>query len=313
MLEGIAWLFLVPMFGLCLTLWVGVDGQRFVAALQALTPWMLVWAAPLTVAAALTRRRWLALATLGPLVTLLALSTPIVFHSDPPAVASNSPSLSIAYANVLFHNTTPDAAAATLLTADADVMVLVEFATPAHAAMVAATRPGDYRFRKESVDGGPGSIGIWSRYPIVSGGVIAVDDRPTIDVVLNVVGSEFRVMAVHPWPPTFSASGWSQQLGAIGQHFSTSSVPTAVVGDFNGSRWHPSFRDLLDHGLTDAHEALGQGWSVSWPMGMGLLPPTFVRIDHALYGDGLTPTALEDLGIPGSDHKGFVVTFALSA
>ena len=52
LLEGIAWLFLVPMFGHCLTLWVGVDGQRFVAALQALTPWMLVWAAPLTVAAA---------------------------------------------------------------------------------------------------------------------------------------------------------------------------------------------------------------------------------------------------------------------
>lgn len=313
MLEALGWLALLPMFGLCLTLWFGYDGRRTVAALQALTPWVLVWAAPLAVAATLTRRHPLALAALVPLATLLVLSAPIVFHGSPPAAAASSPRLSIAYANVLYSNPTPDAAATTLLAADADVMVLVEFATPLRDALAAATPEGDYPYRDELVYRGAGSIGVWSRHPIVSGGVIEVDGRPTVDVVLDVDGAEFRVLGVHPHPPTFEADSWSQQLAAIGHRFEQSTLPTAIVGDFNGSRWHPSFRDLLDRGLTDVHEVMGHGWSVSWPMDEGLLPPQFVRIDHALYGDGITPTALHDLVVPGSDHKGFVVTFALTA
>ena len=312
-LETLGWLALLPMFGLCLTLWLGYDGRRTIAAFQALTPWVLVWAAPIAVAATLTRRHPLALAALIPLATLLVLSAPIVFHGDPPAAASDSPRLTVAFANVLYSNTTPDAAAATLLGADADVMVMVEFATSNRDALADATPDGDYPYRDELVYRGAGSIAVWSRYPITAGGVIEVDDRPTVDVILDVDGSQFRVLGVHPHPPTFEAATWAEQLDAIGDRFASSTIPTAIVGDFNGSRWHPSFRDLLDRGLTDAHEVMGHGWSVSWPMDEGLLPPQFVRIDHALYGDGLTPTALRDLEIPGSDHKGFVVTFALTA
>lgn len=313
LLETLGWLALLPMFGLCVTLWVGYDGRRTVAALQALTPWVLIWAAPLALAATLTRRHPLALAALVPLATLLVLSAPIVFHGDPPAAAADSPRLTIAYANVLYNNTTPDAAAATLLSADADVMLLVELANVNRDAMVAATPQDDYPYREEFVSDSSSSIGVWSRHRIVSGGIVWVGGRPTIDVTLDVDGSEFRLIGAHPHPPTFQASSWGQQLDAIGDQFAASATPTAVVGDFNGARWHPSFRDLLDRGLTDAHEVMGRGWSVSWPMDEGLLPPQFVRIDHALYGDGLTPTALRDLEIPGSDHKGFVVTFALTA
>ena len=46
-LETLGWLALLPMFGLCLTLWLGYDGRRTIAAFQALTPWVLVWAAPI--------------------------------------------------------------------------------------------------------------------------------------------------------------------------------------------------------------------------------------------------------------------------
>jgi len=47
-------------------------------------------------------------------------------------------------------------------------------------------------------------------------------------------------------------------------------------------------------------------------MDRGVLPPPFVRIDHALFGDGITPVAIDDLDVPGSDHKGFVATFAFT-
>ncbi|MDO8361616.1 MAG: endonuclease/exonuclease/phosphatase family protein [Actinomycetota bacterium] len=311
-LEVLGWTALLPMLGLCVTQWFGIEGRRTIAAFQALTPWVLVWAAPIALAASLTRRHPLAIASLAPLITLLALSAPVVFHGSAPAAAAGSPRLTIAYANALYSNPTPERAAAELLSSDADVLVIVELSNPMRQSMEALVAEGDYPFRDQTPFGGAGGIGIWSRREIVSGGIVAVDGRPTVDVVLDVDGSEMRVLGVHPYPPTFNAHSWSQQLAAIGDTFAASTLPTVVVGDFNGSRWHPSFRNLLGHGLRDTHEVLGLGWSVSWPMDEGLLPPTFVRIDHALFGTGVTPTSIRDVVISGSDHKGFVVTFAFT-
>ena len=41
------------------------------------------------------------------------------------------------------------------------------------------------------------------------------------------------------------------------------------------------------------------------------LPP-FVRLDHALVRDGLIPTSTKDFTVPGSDHRGFVVSLAIT-
>lgn len=311
-LEAVGWVAVALMIGLCLTQWFGLDGRRSIAALQAMTPWLLMWAAPIALAASLTRRHPLALASLVPLLTLLVLSYPIVFHDDAPRAAAGAPTLTVAYSNIYYRNPTPEAAVRALLAEDADVMVMVELATPLLNALLAAVPPDDYPYRTGTQRGDAGAISLWSRFPITTGGVVKVEDRRTIDVTLDVGGSTVRVLAVHPNPPTLDADRWRQQLEAIGDRAVASEVPTIVVGDLNASRWHPSFRTLLDRGLRDAHETLGHGWSTSWPMDDGVTPPPFVRIDHALFDDGVTPLAIRDLPMPGSDHKGFVVTFGLT-
>ncbi len=312
-LETVAWLALVPMFGLCLTQWFGIEGRRTITAFQALTPWVLIWALPIALIATAVRRHALALSALIPLATLLVLSYPIVFHADAPKAAADSPHLTIAFANLLYSNPVPEQAAHTLLKADADVMVLVELDTPLHNAFTRATPTGDYPYRVERANRGSESIAIWSRFPIESGGLITVSERPSIDVVLDVNGRSVRLFAVHPYPPTHDAVGWERQLKAISEYAADSTLPTIVIGDFNGSRWHPSFRALLEAtGLQDTHETLGHGWSTSWPMDEGLLPPPFVRIDHALFGHGITPMTITDLRAPGSDHRGFHVTFGFT-
>ena len=310
-LETIGWLALAPMLALCVTLWFGIEGRRTIAALQALTPWVLIWAAPLALAASLGRRHVLALVALLPLITLLALSFPIVFHSAPAAAAPDSPTLTVAYSNVLYSNPTPELVAAELLATGADVLVLVEFVNPVQRALDEAAGD-DYPHRADSVSSKSSAIGLWSRHPIVSGGVVDVGGRPTVDVVLDVDGHQIRVLGVHPHPPTFDAPQWSQQIDAIGDRAALGNKPTVIIGDFNASRWHPTFRELLGRGWRDTHELLGHGWSVSWPMDEGWLPPPFVRIDHALFGDGVTPMAVRDLDVTNSDHKGFVVDFGLT-
>jgi endonuclease/exonuclease/phosphatase (EEP) superfamily protein YafD len=68
---------------------------------------------------------------------------------------------------------------------------------------------------------------------------------------------------------------------------------------------------MLDWGLSDVHEQLGEGWSRSWPANR-FFPP-FVRIDHALVRNGAAGMAMRDIEVPGSDHRGFVATIAVQA
>lgn len=316
-LHTIGWLALVPMLGLCLSQWVGADGRRTLVTLQALTPLVLIWAAPIALAACLGKRHLLAIASIVPITTLMVLSYPIVFHADPQPVAADSPRFSIAYSNLLFINASPNDAAARMLATDADVLVLVEVTPRLHDALVeelaASNDPDDYQYHVGTTRGGSEAIELWSRHRIISGGLAEIDDRAAIDVVLDIDGVEVRVVGVHPYPPTFNAPGWQKQLEAIGDAAGSSGIPTVLIGDFNGSRWHPSFRRLLDRGWHDAHEVLGHGWSVSWPMDEGWLPPQFVRIDHALFRNGVTPTGIDDFEVPGSDHKAYRVDFGFTA
>ena len=314
-LHALGWVAIVPMLGLCATQWFGVDGRRTFVAFQAITPFVLFCAAPIALAACLGRRHSLAITALVPLTTLMALSFPIVFHADPPAVAEGAPRFSIAYSNMLYFNTTPDAAAARMIATDADVLVLIEITPPLHDSLIAALAESGndyYPYRVGTTRRGSESIELWSRRPIVSGGLVELGNRPAIDVMLDIDGAQVRVVAVHPYPPTFDAPGWQTQLQEIGDAVAGTATPTLLIGDFNGSRWHPSFRRLLDRGWLDAHEVLGHGWSVSWPMDEGWLPPQFVRIDHALFRNGITPTGIDDFEVPGSDHKGYRVDFGFT-
>lgn len=310
-LQLTAWAALAVMLGLSATQWFGFDGNTPVAAMQALSPYVLVWSLPLGVAAAMLKRPWLAIPMAAPLLTFAVLAAPIVFHPEP-AGAGGAPTVSVAFANTLYSNPTPELAAAALAGTDADLLVMAEFTPEMQSALDAAVA-GDYPHRSESVMPRPSSNGIavWSRLPIVSGGPVEVGGRTAIDVTVQVAGTVVRVLAVHTSPPTHDAAYWGRQIRAIRDRATEGDLRTLVLGDFNGSRWHPSFRNLLDDGWTDTHEAMGRGWSVSWPTDEGWLPPAFVRLDHALYGKGLSPTAITDLDVPGGDHRGFAATYAV--
>ena len=313
-LEGTGWLAAAALLALSATQWIGSDSRILIAVVQALTPWLLVVGAALIgVPAAFTRRRALALAVCPALITGVVLAAPIVNHPTPPSTTGDEPTLSIFFANALFSNRTPAAAATAIEAAHADVLVMAEF-TPELRAELDTAVGATYPYRVERPAPAPSSNGIalWSTVPFESGSVIDVARRPTADVRFSLGGVPVRILGVHTAPPTHDAGYWGEQLDAIGVTADGTDVRTVVIGDFNGSRWHPSFRSLLDRGFTDAHEALGEGWSVSWPTDEGWFPPPFVRLDHALYRHGLSPLGIRDITVPGSDHRGFVVTFAVT-
>ena len=116
----------------------------------------------------------------------------------------------------------------------------------------------------------------------------------------------FVVDAIHTQSPIHHARTWANDLDVLAAAPSPDE-PAVMVGDFNAAWTHRHFRRIANRGWSDAHRTLGIGTRNSWRIDKPPLPP-FVRIDHAMVNDGLAVVAIDDIDLPGSDHRGFVVT-----
>lgn len=295
---------------LAITQTVGWTGLSIVYAAQAMTPYLLTPAIPIAVVAARFERSALAFVSAAVACCLLWLTLPVVFHDRPAPAAARGVQLTIAHANVYRGNSDAATAAAALLDTDADVIAVTEYSDRFGRRLREAGVLDSHPYVLERDPGDRDGVALFSRHPITSGAVTSIGHQLGIEATLDVHGTAVRVLVVHPLPAVDRPAlrRWRDDLPTIGDRALASSLPTVVVGDFNASRWHPAFRRLLDRGLHDAHEQLGRGFSVSWPMGFAV--PPFVRLDHAVLTERLTPTAVSDIDVPGSDHRGFVVTVA---
>jgi endonuclease/exonuclease/phosphatase (EEP) superfamily protein YafD len=283
-------------------------GSRAIAVMQSLTPHLALAMAPLGAAAFAKRRSALGVAAsavgLGGLVLVLPVALPSRRRS---VVGGHAAALRIACLNLLYTNDEPNIAvvAADLLDRDLDVIVFVEY-TAAHERTFRESKLAhDFPFRLERSGPGASGLAVWSKSPTI-GGDSADPSGRTLDVTVESTAGPVRVLGVHAHTPTSDFETWKRDLHRFGAHGHAGTDPTVVIGDFNASVWHPSFRALLADGFTDAHVALGRGFSVSWPDDSWF--PPFIRLDHALTTDSLVPLAVEDFDIRGSDHRGLIVT-----
>ncbi len=306
-IRALAWGAVAGMGGVSLTQALGRTGLPPVYVAQALTPYVLAPSVPLAVGAAVRGERALAATAAGVAASLVWLTAPVVLHRGPAAPAPGAPRVRVAHANAYFRNERPADAAAALLAADADVLAVTEESPELERALRDRGVHDRYPHERSTPSDRRNGVALYSRYPFAGSAVAPVGHQTGIDAVLQVGDRQLRVLVVHPLPGSSrdQLRDLRADLAAFTEAAAGQALPTVVVGDFNASRWHPLFRRVLRH-LTDAHEAVGRGWSVSWPMGRRVVPP-FVRLDHALFDTGLTALAAEDVDVPGSDHRGFVV------
>lgn len=308
LLEAAGWLGVAAMAALVLSEYVSTDAPA-VAAAQTMLPYLLAPSIPLSVIATLCRRSALALSSAVIGIVLLVYTFPVVFPPGLPSVAADAPRVSVLEGNLYVfndgHQVVPK-----LLASGADVLVLLEYTDDVDGQLHDAGASDLYPFSELRPSDSKG-IGIWSKYPLSNASFEEVVERPALTVTLDVDGSPMRIVAVHPRPPSSpdGAAVWEPSLRGIGDVAGSPGPPTMIVGDFNASRWHPAFRDLLDRGWRDAHEWLGHGFSGSWPNDERIGP--WVRLDHALLGAGIAPVSIRDVDLPGSDHRGFVITVAV--
>ena len=304
-IELLGWLATASAGVLLLTQAVGWNGSTLLAALHALTPYFLAVTIPVAGVASWRKRHELAITSSVVGLGALLLAWPLVFASDLPAADPNGTEISVAAINLLFSNPVISDAADDLLLRDADVILFSEY-TVRHQSALSAHRVAEaYSYKVEHNRLHASGIALWSKYPI------AINQRPqtmrsAVDILIDGPDGPIRIFGVHPPTPISTFEGWIADLETFGELGSAATEPTLIVGDFNASYWHPVFRDLLRSGLSDAHTVHGQGFSTSWPTDKFF--PAFVRLDHALTGNGLVSTSVQDFTVAGSDHRGFVVS-----
>lgn len=280
-----------------------VDVARYpVPVVQALFPVFGAGILLVTALAALARYRRVAAAGILPSVAVVVLAVASLL---PHTVAPSGSDLVVMSANLQYGRGSADDVMQAVREHDVDVLVLIEI-----------TPEADERLRDAALDtllphavghsaSGAGGSVIRSRYPMtqIDAGDAQLRIRRFDEPVARVAtpSGPLVVRAAHPYPPIRGmVADWREGLSLIDQwaREQPADSPLVIAGDFNASRAHPGFRQLLGT-LTDSHRAAGQGWVRTWPQGGRI--PRFVQIDHVLVrGLGVVDAGVVPLA--SSDH-----------
>lgn len=308
MLDRLAWTIVGIVGVVTITQVIGWSGGISLAAVaQTLTPYVGLLLLPICVVGIWRRRYALVTVAAGCGCVLLVLSAPVAFPDDQPDPVAGATGLRVATANLWYENTQITDVADALAQVDADVIIFNEYTAEHQRALTASTLSRAYPYRIDMSGRGATGIALWSKYRSVVNW-----PRPThldsIDATVAGPDGDVRVLAMHMTTPLDNFTAWRDDLALAARIGRQTAEPLLLIGDLNSSYWHPDFRHLLDAGFVDAHMAAGTGFTSSWPTTM--IMPSFVRLDHALTAGGLVSTDVDDFEIPGSDHRGFVVTVA---
>jgi endonuclease/exonuclease/phosphatase (EEP) superfamily protein YafD len=284
--------------------WIGALRSRTAAVARATMPWATIPAVPVALAGARSGRRPMALAAAAVAAAGLAPSLRLVRPPLRRTRAMGRDPLSVVHANLQFDNIRISDVAAAIEPLGVDVVTFSEY-TPHHARILRATRLATaYPHRIEMPAPLASGTALWSRHPVRWVSPPATRHHTIVGDVELGTGS-IRVVVVHAQSPVGHHGQWYDDLSLLSEL--RSEQPAVMTGDFNAGWWHPEFRQIVRNGWRDVHVVVGRGLSPSWPVDHRLVP-AFARLDHALINDGLTVDDVGDFPIPGSDHRGLVVT-----
>ena len=258
--------------------------------------------------------RWLAVPLAVPAVLLLIWQLPprrrISYQAPAGPSRESGPALTTVKLRLLTVNAQggaadPAALLRTVRTHNVDVLAVQEL-TPHMVRRLAAAGLAQL-LPFSHLDPRPGSpgTGLWARWPLTPlppvPGLFAAAPRARIDPP---GGRPVTLTAVHPLAPMRGRAGmWQRELALIRQTLATVDGPQVVAGDFNASRDHRPFRDLLAAGFLDcADSSQSRSWpGFTWPAAREI---PVMRLDHVLVSRTTTVRMTRAMRLPGTDHHG---------
>jgi len=279
----------------------------------ALSPYLML-CAPVSAALLIWARRWvLAIAAVGLTVAAVAVQLPLYLRSDASRTAGVD--IRVISANIYEGMADPDHLVRSAQ-AQADVIAFQELTPQAVDRLSRAGLDATFPYRWLDARGDSRGVGMWSRFPIEAPRRIGGYTFAFLTAQIRVTGvsPDPTVVVAHlpgPWP--YPIDDWRRDLdrlpatlSEIGEQAGAGCV--IVAGDVNSTTDMRPFRGLLRNGYRDAAQQSGAGFRPTFPAN-SLLPP-LIAIDHVLTRN-CTATSLRTLKVPGSDHRGLVVTIAI--
>ena len=300
----------------------GGESPDPVPRLAALTPAATPFAVAGVAVAAVTSW-WLALLLSVPAATLLAWQLPPARRDggtaaqDPPLPGTGPGALSLRVLtlNVQKGGADPAAVVREVERHRVDVLIVQEL-TPGMVDRLAEAGL-DTRLPFCHLDPRPyqDGTGLWARWPLAPlppvPGLVAAAPRARIEPV---DGRPVTLTGVHPRAPMHRrVRRWQRELAAIRSALVATDGQQVIAGDFNATRDHRPFRDLLAAGFQDcADTARRRPWpGLTWPAGAQI--PPVMRLDHVLVSQaGATVPGSRIIEVPGTDHRGVLAVIELA-
>lgn len=208
--------------------------------------------------------------------------------------------------NVYEENWQPERIVPAILSAEPDVVVIVE-ATRTLKHMLESQLSPHYPFHFPAAEQeGPNDWVIFSRYPLMGEHRKVKEGSTQIALygAISAHGRTIQLFGVHTLSPrnAYRASVRDVQLRELAEHIAIHTdpaQPVIVAGDFNTVPWHASMRDFQRMArLANADDFWRM--TLTWPS--WLPSPLNVPIDHILHSTHFCSGDKKRLSASGSDH-----------
>jgi endonuclease/exonuclease/phosphatase (EEP) superfamily protein YafD len=162
---------------------------------------------------------------------------------------------------------------------------------------------------------GSAGSGLWTRWPLTPLAPLpGMKNSAPRSRVEPAGGHPVTVTVVHPAAPVgWQDERWQRELKIIRSELAGTADPQLVAGDFNASRDHRAFRDILRAGFVDCADAARRRHrpGFTWPADRRY--PPLIRLDHVLSSQaGCVVHQARTMRIPGTDHRGVLVVLEFS-
>lgn len=222
-------------------------------------------------------------------------------RAEAPAVVATS--VRVASANVYYYNRDRERLVAAFTEIDPDVLGLVEVGDEDRRLLKQDPRwPHQVWSSRRDLF----KVALLSKQRIVTSQIHEYEGTNAIEVLLDLGEAPLRILLVHPFSPTTPelAQRRDRALVQVARQCAMSREPIVVMGDWNISPGAPLWRPLS--AISGLRPAPGHQ-PATWPWFAG---PCGIAIDHILAREA----GLDDLRaftLPGSDHRGLVVTVSV--
>ncbi len=221
-----------------------------------------------------------------------------------PVATADGPALTVLTANLRYDNPQAAEMLATLVAANADILVTNETTTATldGANPLSALYPHRLSLKTR---GRILRTVIWSKYP-TSDGALFLEDKVGPTGALAVVelpnGRRVSVLGLHLAHAL--PGNQRRQIEALDAITAEVPRPLIVLGDFNAAPWSHALRKI--ESLTGTKRVPGYRitWRGEYPTPVGPIPALMGHaIDHVLLSPGMAAETVKLIPIPGSDHS----------